>query len=460
MSSPATAPTVPSPYITTPETLGTEAVSLLQSLIRIDTMNPPGNERLVADALARIFEAEGIPYEIVDSAPGRASIVARIASSNPTGRPVLLMGHVDVVTIERDKWERDPFGGDLVDGYVWGRGALDMKGQVAAELAAFLAIKRSGVALTRDLIFAAFADEEAGGEFGAAYVWEHRRDLIDAEFAINEGGGRVITVEGKPFFTCQAGEKGGSALRVTATGSPGHASTPLPVTAMGRMGRALTAITERRGETVITAPVRMLLEGVAESDVSDGLKATIRDLLNAEQPTVEQVEALGWTGAQGRTLLAITRNTSSPTIIHGGHRQNVIPSEIELTVDGRLLPGADPEQFRQEIQDLVGEGVTVELTSRGSGIAADPASPFFDAITATMDELLAGVPVLPTLTAGITDARLVPGIKVYGFFPKIPSERAEIYGPLVHGHNERVHVDDIAFGAQFLHDVIVRFSAA
>lgn len=439
-------------------TLRDLAIAYLQTLLRIDTINPPGNERAACDAIAAILDAEGIGYEIVDSAPGRASIVARLTAANPVARPILLMGHVDVVSVERDKWARDPFGGELVDGYLWGRGALDMKSQVAGELAALVTLKRSGVALNRDVIVAAFADEEAGGKAGADYVWKHRPDLLDAEFGINEGGGAVMQVEDARFSLCQAGEKGASRLRITTSAAPGHASVPLDDTAMARMGEVLVRLTSWRGTMRLTAPVRMMLEGIAAADaISDATRTKIQAILDAPEPRWEQVEALPLGEAERLMLRATTHDTAVPTIIHGGQLINVIPSEVTLDVDGRLLPGSDPEAFRAEIAALLDDLATVELTSRETGVAADPASPFFAAIEATMAALQPGIGVIPYLVSGGTDAPLLPGVKIYGFFPFLPTARMAEYDPLVHGHNERIHVDDLAFGTQFVHDLVVRF---
>ena len=435
------------------------ASTYLQALLRIDTTNLPGNERLAADYIASMLDAEGIGYEIVDSAPNRASIVGRIPAANPTGRPILLMGHTDVVSVERDKWDRDPFGGELVDDYIWGRGALDMKGQVAAELAAFVLIKRSGIDLTRDLIFAAFADEEAGGEFGADYVWKNRPDLLDAEYAINEGGGSILEVDGTQFYLCQAGEKGSSRLRIVARANPGHASVPLDDTAMKRMGEALVKLHAWQGRTIITAPVRMMLESIA-AGVGAETRAQIATILEAAEPTWEQLAALPFGEIDKLSLRATTRNTAVPTIIHGGQLINVIPSEVVLDVDGRLLPGEDPEAFRDEIQAAVGDDVEVQLIGRDSGTAADPESDFFDAIKATMADLQPGIDVIPNLISGGTDAPLIPGVKVYGFCPMLPTERMQEYDPLVHGHNERIHLDDLEIGARFMHDLVVRFCTA
>jgi acetylornithine deacetylase/succinyl-diaminopimelate desuccinylase-like protein len=176
--------------------LGDAAIEYLQALVRMDTTSPPGNERLATDYISGILSAEAIESTVVESAPTRANLVARLKADNPTGRPVMLMGHTDVVSVERDKWEHDPFGAEIIDGYMWGRGTLDMKNQVASQLAAFVALKRANLPLTRDVIFAAFADEEVSGELGAGWVYANHRDLIDAEFALNEGGGGQVQLLG------------------------------------------------------------------------------------------------------------------------------------------------------------------------------------------------------------------------------------------------------------------------
>jgi len=438
------------------DSLKREATDLLQGLLRLDTTSPPGNERLAADYIAGVLTAEGIDSTIVEAAPGRATIVARLKAANPTGRPVLLMGHTDVVTVEAEKWERGPFSGDLVDGFIWGRGALDMKGQVAGELAAFLALKRAKLPLTRDVIFCAFADEEAGGEFGADWVWKEHRDLIDAEYAINEGGGSPFAIGGASFYTCQVGEKGSSRLLLTARGNPGHASVPIPGTAMRNLGIALQRLHDWRPLMVITAPVRHLLQGIADALGGDA-RMLIDGVLASDTPAWDDLAGLPLSDHDRAMLYAITHNTAVPTIVAGGQRINVIPSEVTLSVDGRLLPGEDPEAFRVAVQDAVGDAAEVTLESRGSGIAADPASPFFDAIRSTMHALQPESHLVPTLISGGTDASLLPGVKVYGFFPIHSGERVALYDPLVHGHNERIHIDDLAIGARFVHDLVAAF---
>ena len=197
---------------------------------------------------------EGIEAQIIESAPGRGNFVARIPGTGKA-RPLLLMAHNDTVSVEPEKWTHDPFGGEIHDGQIWGRGAVDTKGLVASELMVMLLIKRQGLMLDRDVIMATFADEEAGGRFGADWMWENQRALIDAEFAINEGGGVPITIGGTRFYTCQTGEKGGARMRLTGRGAPGHASVPLPDTAMRRAGRAVATLTEHLFPTVMTPTV-------------------------------------------------------------------------------------------------------------------------------------------------------------------------------------------------------------
>jgi acetylornithine deacetylase/succinyl-diaminopimelate desuccinylase-like protein len=435
-----------------------EATRHLQELLRIDTTNPPGNETPAAEYVAEVCREAGIEAEVVESSPGRGNAVARIRSANPAARPLMLMGHVDVVGVEADKWDRDPFGGELVDGYVWGRGAIDMKGQVAAELAAFIALKQAGIELNRDLILAAFADEETGSpDHGAEWMWANRRDLIDAEFAINEGGGHQAPIGDKRFYLCQVGEKGASRLRITARGPAGHASVPLADTAMARLGEALVRLSEWRSDIILTAPVRHLLQTVAPSFGEQGAAAVESFLAS---PTWEAFAQFPLDDDLRLELTAAVSNTAVPTMLQGGVRINVIPSEVSVDVDGRILPGENPEQFRVAVQDAVGDAAEVTLLSEQSGIASDPASPLFDAIAATMAEMDPGTGVAPYLSTGGTDARAIPGVKVYGFCPIASIERQSLYMPLIHGHNERVAVDDLAYATWFFVDLVTRFAGA
>ncbi|HEV2109140.1 MAG TPA: M20/M25/M40 family metallo-hydrolase [Thermomicrobiales bacterium] len=442
------------PALLDAQALEAEAVRHLQALIRFNTTNPPGNETVAAQYVVDACLEAGLEAEVVESAPGRGNASARLRGSGATKRPLMLTGHLDVVSVERDQWTHDPFGGDLIDGFIWGRGALDMKSQVAAELAVILALARQGVALDRDVLLVAFADEEAGGELGASWLWEHRRGLIDAEYAINEGGGNPLEFNGKTFYLCQSGEKGTARLRITARAQPGHASIPLDDTAMRRIGEALVKLHAWEPETVLTDPVRQMLETVSSALDADHQAAVARIL---REPSWVALASLAPDEDTRLMLRATTRDTAVPTIIHGGHRINVIPSEVVLDVDGRILPGTDPDEWRQRVQGVVGDQVDVELLSREQGIMADPASPLFDAIAETMAALDPGSAVAPYLVSGGTDARNIPGVKVYGFFPHPPSDRTALYSTLVHGHDERIAVEDLGFATRFLYDVVTRF---
>ncbi len=427
-----------------------EVTRHLQALIRFETVNPPGNETPLAEYLAAVLRQEGIAADVVESAPGRGNLVARLRSAGK-GHPLLLMAHSDVVSVEREKWTRDPFGGELVDGQVWGRGAVDTKGLVACELAVMLLLKRLDLPLERDVIFAVFADEEAGGQFGACWMWQHRRELIDAEFAINEGGGMALLLGGQRFYLCQTGEKGAARLRLIARGEPGHASMPIPNTAMQHAARAILTLSTHTFPTVLTPTVTRFLR-----EVGQALGGSIRSQIEAAlaDPTWERLAALPLGPAERRLLYAMTRNTAVPTIVRGGHRINVIPSEVTVEVDGRILPGQDPEAFASDVQRLVGSNVEVQLTSRGRGIEADPDSPLFRTICETMAELDPGARVVPYLIPGGTDAKCLPGIKVYGFMPM--RDHPEEFD-LAHAHDERISVSTLEFATRALFEIVARF---
>jgi acetylornithine deacetylase/succinyl-diaminopimelate desuccinylase-like protein len=364
------------------------------------------------------------------------------------------MAHSDTVSVEPEKWTHPPFGGDLVDGHVWGRGAVDTKNLVAVELMVMLLVKRAGLRLGRDLIMATFCDEEAGSRLGAYWMWENHRELIDAEAAINEGGGQVMELAGMRFYLVQTGEKGASRMRLTAHGEPGHASAPIPDTAMSRAGQALTALTNYTFPTVATKTVTRMLNDMA--DVLDGRAAEIVRQA-AERPDPKVIAQLPLSEAEKRLLLAITRNTAVPTIVHGGHRINVIPGEVVIDVDGRLLPGQQPEEFAERVRWMVGPHVDVELTSRGSGLEADPESDFFDTIKSIVAELDPGSAAVPFLVSGGTDARALPGIKVYGFMP-LPAHPEQ--SGLAHAHDERVSVANLEFAVRALYEIVTRYCAA
>ncbi len=440
-------------------TLGDDAITYLQALVRLDTVSPPGNERQATDYIGALLQDAGIEFTVVESAPGRANLVARLRAESPSGKPVMFMGHTDVVSVELDKWDHDPFGAEIIDDYIWGRGTLDMKNQVAAQLAAFLALKRADLSLTRDVIFAAFADEEVSGELGAGWVYANHRDLIDAEFALNEGGGGQIEIGGERFYTCGSGEKGQSILEVTFRGKPGHASTPIPDTAMDKLSIALERLRNWTPPLTITEPVRAMLAGIGE--VLGGDAATEIDrVLALPEPAWDDLAGLPLNEKDLVRLWAVTHHTAVPTLVDAGKRINVIPSEVKLGIDCRLVAGTTPDEWRQMVQDVIGDTGEVALVNRNAGIGFDPESPFFDAIRATLTDLVPDANLIPNLIGGRTDAAWFPDIKVYGFFPKAPADRGDAYEGTVHGHNERIHVDDVRFSARFAYNLIASFATS
>lgn len=431
-----------------------EVTRHLQRLIQCETVNPPGNETLVAQYLKGIVEREGLSAQILEAEPLRGNFVTRIKGSG-AAPPLLLMAHADVVSVEADKWTYPPFAGAVEEGVIWGRGAVDTKNLVAAELMVMLLITRENLQLDRDLIMVTFADEEAGSRLGARWMWQEHRALIDAEYAINEGGGDVVIVGGKRFYTCQTGEKGGARMRVIARAEPGHASMPRDDTAMLRMARAIEQLTTHVFPTEMTSSVRIMLQTLA--DTLGGDQATVIEVV-MEDPSWEKLQLLPVDDLTKVMLRAMTRNTAVPTIIHGGHRINVIPGEIVLDVDGRVLPGVEPARFVGQVRELLGPDVIVEQTSPGSsGIEADPQSPFFDTIRDVMGDLDPEAAVTPFLVPGGTDARALPGVKVYGFTP------GRFDPPMMvaaHNHDERITIDNLAFSTRALFEIVTRFCNA
>lgn len=428
-----------------------ETTRLLQDLLRIDTTNPPGNESPCIDFIARTLAAEGIESTVIESAPGRGNLVARLKGDG-TLPPILIFGHVDVVPAEADKWQRPPFSGDLQDGIIWGRGATDMKHMVAMEMMTLMQLKRDGVGLKRDVIFMANADEETGGVMGAGFMVQNHPDLIRAEYALTEGGASSIELEGRSFFVCSTGEKGSARFTLRGRGRPGHASQPHLDNAILPLAIALQRIIQTPLPLHITQTTRAQIEALA-SGVSAGTAEMLRALLDpkthsdalAELPLVEPVK---------RRLNASFRNTATPTILQAGSKINVIPAEAIAQVDCRVLPGTTPESIAAEVRAVVGDRVDVEFGRFNQGQEADPASPLLETIKRCVAARVPGSIVVPGLIAGGTDARHVNklGIKTYGFIP------ARYEGPsmtgLAHAHDERISVANLMFGTQVIYDVV------
>lgn len=432
-----------------------EVVGFLRDLIRYDTTNPPGNEILCANYIADVLKREGIDAVVTESEPTRGNVTARLKGG---GAPALmLLGHTDVVTAEPDKWSRDPFGGDLHRGYVWGRGALDMKNMVAAELMVFLLLKRQGVRLNRDVIYAATADEEAGrGNHGIGWLIDHHPDQVDAKYVLTEGGGGDFDVNGNRFYTCQTGQKGIFRFRLIAKGQPGHGSRPHDDNAVIELSRALDALGSAKWPMHPSKTLRAFLEGIAETQDAE-IAQQLRDVFDG---SAEALQNLPLAPDLIASLRALLHNTVSPTVLAAGRAINVIPAEATAWIDGRLAPGQTDASFEAEIRSHVGDEIDLIVDQYSPPLEASTNSPLYRAIVQVMAERDPDAVVLPALMTGGTDAKHIcprwPDVQVYGFMPHRQAPGEEEMN-LIHGHDERVSVENLAFATRVLYDIVTRF---
>ncbi|MGH2544287.1 MAG: M20/M25/M40 family metallo-hydrolase, partial [Ardenticatenaceae bacterium] len=320
--------------------VGSEVVGYLQALLRIDTTNPPGNEIEAARWIAGVLAGEGIETTILESAPGRANLVARLAGTGEE-EPLLLMSHTDVVPAEPERWDHPPFGGEIHDGYIWGRGALDMKHIVSQHLTLLLLYMKladQGVRLRRDLIFMAAADEERSGTFGAQWLVENHPDLIRAEYALNEGGGGTSRIGDALFMSVQTAEKGLARFKLIARGEPGHASVPRPDNAVVKLAEAVVSVGRARFPAHLTDTTRAFFRALASQQPAE-VGDLMRTLASDESQVDDIIPQLPLEENRKRYFYAMTHNTAAPTILRAGSKINVFPSEAVARVDGRTLPG-------------------------------------------------------------------------------------------------------------------------
>lgn len=437
--------------------VGDEAIEHLRNLLRLDTRNPPGNERRAADYLREVLLREGIESEIVGPSPDRATLVARLRGDGSLP-PLLLMSHTDVVAVEPEKWTHDPFAADIADGFIYGRGALDMKHMVTMELMSMLLLKRLGVPLKRDVIYMAEADEECGGTQGAGWVVDHRPELIQAEYALNEGGGDGFEINERRYYTVQTAEKGSARFHLLANGRPGHGSVPTEDNAVLKLAETLSKLRGNQPPVHFTASLRGYIEGIASAQPPEVAQA-FRAILQDEATADAAIEALPVEGLLKEELRAIVRNTIAPTMLEAGSQINVIPSQAVASLDARTLPGWTPERFLGELRAIFGEEIGIEFIQPSQPLEADPASPLFDVIRAVIKEHDPEATVIPRLLTGATDAKHVSrlGTRVYGFAP-------ELYVPgfdgmtTIHGHDERIPTESLRWGTRVLYEVVARFA--
>ena len=423
-----------------------EAVARLQALLRIDTTNPPGNETAAADYLAGLLREEGFEPVLLEGAPGRASVIARLPGRGERG-PLLLQGHTDVVPADPSEWSHPPFAGVIADGCVWGRGALDMKGTVVMQLTALVLAKRAGLRPAGDVIFCAVPDEEVGGEAGARFLVEEHPELVRAEVALGEVGGFTLFVGDRRFYPIQVTEKVGCELTITVRGASGHGSLPVRAGAMAKAGHALQQLTRRRLPMHVTPAAEAFIRALANAQPG---------LLGLLDPArIEGV--LAELGPQASVYEAILHNTAVPTIVRGGSKSNVVPGAVTITVDGRLLPGQRLEDFLAEVRALLGEEVEIAYRHTASHTEA-PVNEFFDLLAGVVAELDPGGEAVPYIVSGITDARHFArlGTHCYGFAPVRLTPEMPFWA-LFHGADERIPIDGLLFGIQALYHVLERY---
>ena len=417
-----------------------DTTALLQRLIRCNTVNPPGNERPLQEGLAADLREAGFEVELVGAVPERPNLVARLRGA-ADGPVLCLLSHVDTVLATPGDWTHDPWSGDLADGFVWGRGALDMKSQTAAEVAAALSLARTGWRPARgDLLVVVVVDEEVGGELGAIWLCEHHPDLVRCDYLVNEGAGAVIPYDGERLYGVCVAEKGVFRFRVMTDGIAGHASIPkIGVNALHKMAPLLTAMSERQPPLELSPEPEAFLGALGVLDGGD-LEGAVARLAEKDPRIAVLVEP----------MLGVTL---SPTMAHASDKINVIPSEAVLRVDCRVPPGLGEAHARRRIAEVIGEdGYELRFDEQVVGNRSALDTPFMDVIKGWVAQQDPEATVIPTVLPGFTDSRwfreAFPDCVAYGFFPQRAMDLFEA-SPLVHGADERIPVEDLGFAADF-----------
>jgi acetylornithine deacetylase/succinyl-diaminopimelate desuccinylase-like protein len=428
---------------------------LLSELIRFETVNPPGGERACVEYVDGLLTEAGIATETLAAEAERPNLLARLPGGDAP--PLLLQGHVDVVPTDGQEWDEPPFSGVRRDGFVWGRGALDMKGGVAMMVAAMLRTAEAAVEPAGDVLLLVLSDEETGGDVGAKYLVEnHPERFADVEYAIGEFGGFPLRIDGTEFYPIQVAEKRVCWLEATVTGRGGHASRPQRDGAMHALGKLLTRLTERRLPVRVTPPAREFVEALA-AEAEPERAEQLRGLLDPERTD----EILDELGPVAERLDPMLHNTVSPTVVDGGGKVNVHPAEVDLRLDARLLPGVTPDEFLEEVWEVIGDidGVEFEVV-RFDGGDGGVDMELFDLLSDSLTENRPEAVPVPFLLTGATDGRFFERLDIqpYGYTPlKLPPTFE--FEPLVHAANERVPAEAIRFGTDTLSTVIREYGS-
>jgi acetylornithine deacetylase/succinyl-diaminopimelate desuccinylase-like protein len=405
-----------------------EATELLQELLRANTVNPPGNETIAAELLRAYLESAGVECELYARVPERANLVARIPGRD--GPTLALISHTDTVRADPEEWTLDPWSGELRDGEIWGRGALDMKSHVAAAAVAMASLAREGFAPAGDVLFVASADEEVGEDFGLSWLCEHHPEVVRADYCVNEGGGDRLMIGGRPAYLCGTAEKMSSPFLLRVHGRSGHASMPnIADNALIRAARLIQRLGEYRPKTreLPEAEAFLRLVGTTEpSELEPALRAIVEPMLS---------------------------HSISPTMIEASKQRNVIPALCDVVCDCRLLPGETQAEAAAEIRAALGEDDYDFVWLEGVGGTASPLdTPLWRAIESFVEEEEPGAALAPIVNAGFTDSHFMReafGTVCYGFFPMRAMD-TEVAAALIHSADERIPVDDLELGTRFL----------
>ncbi len=441
------------PQISVKDKLGAQrSVQLLQNLIRFDTTNPPGNEAQCIAYINQLLTEAGFETTLLAEVPDRPNLITRLPGRGD-GPPLLLYGHVDVVTTVSQTWKYPPFEGTEADGYIWGRGALDMKSGIAMFLTALLRAREQGLTPAGDIIFAVLSDEENAGEHGARFLVESHANLFkDVRYALGEFGGFSFYFGSQKFYPIEVAEKLPCWMRTTLRGPGGHGALTMRGGAMAKLGHLLQQLDRRRLPVHITPAATLMVQALTAA-LPFHQAFVLRQLLN---PSLTDL-ILRPLGERGQTFETLFHNTVNATIVRGGEKINVIPTEVAVELDGRLLPGCTPDDMLAELHQIIGDPLEFEVFQYEAGSAKIDMG-LFDMLASIIREADPdGVPI-PFLLSAFSDARFFArlGIQPYGFLPmKLP--RDFNFQQTIHGADERIPLEALEFGTQAIYRVLQRY---
>lgn len=422
---------------------------LLQKLIQFNTTNPPGNEAECIKFIEKLLNDNGIETKILYKDENRLNLVAKLKGKG-TKLPFLMYGHIDVVSTENQDWSVDPFAGTIKDGYLYGRGTLDMKGAVAMFISALIRLKQNDITPDGDIILAIVSDEECDSEYGAKYLVDNHAELFEGvKYAIGEMGGFTMPFRDKKFYPIMISEKQRCNLKATITGKAGHGAFPMRDGSMAKLGKILTTLNKKSLPVHITEPSKLMIEAIAENTPTP-IKTVLTTLLK-ENLCNKTLKLMGSNAVFFEPLL---HNTINATIVNGGKKINIIPSEITLECDGRLLPGETPETMIKEIEKLVGNVAKWEVTTFSPG-PQNLDMTLFNKLAEILKQSDPDAIAIPYVLGGITDARYFSKLEIqtYGFTPMILPKEMN-FSTLIHNADERIPVESVEFGTNAIYRLL------